>query len=141
MQSLGTKNFRFGDFELDCARRLLLKDGKPVPLYSKTFDLLLTLVENHGQVLTKDELLEKVWAGQFVEEGNLKVQISTLRKIFGEKKGENRFIVTVPGRGYSFVAYLECGDDIVVESHRLSRILVEEREEATVPDVQQPTAR
>jgi Tol biopolymer transport system component/DNA-binding winged helix-turn-helix (wHTH) protein len=119
------KKFRFADFELDVTKRLLFSDGKPLPLNSKTFDLLLTLVEHRGQVLTKDELLEKVWAGQFVEEGNLKVQVRALRKLFDEKKGENRFIATVPGRGYSFVAELE-PDEIVLESHRLSRILVDD---------------
>lgn len=75
-----------------------------VALNSKTFDLLLTLVENYGKVLGKDELLEKVWEGQFVEENNLTVQISALRKIFGESKNENKFIVTIPGKGYKFIA-------------------------------------
>lgn len=104
MEILTAQTFSFGDFHLDASKRLLLKHGETVPLNSKTFDLLLALLENHGQVLSKDELLEKVWAGQFVEENNLTVHISALRKIFGEKKGEHRFIVTVPGRGYSFVA-------------------------------------
>ena len=79
-------------------RRLLFKEGKPVSLNSKTFDLLLALIMKRGEILSKDELLETVWAGQFVEEGNLTVHISTLRKILGEKKDENRFIITVPGR-------------------------------------------
>ncbi len=98
------KIFSFGDFELSGAKRLLLKSGEAVALNSKTFDLLLTLVENHGQILSKDELLEKVWAGQFVEENNLTVQISALRKIFGESKNEHKFIATIPGTGYKFVA-------------------------------------
>jgi TolB-like protein/DNA-binding winged helix-turn-helix (wHTH) protein/Tfp pilus assembly protein PilF len=128
METLPAKHFRFGDFELDSPKRLLLKDGQPVALNSKTFDLLFALVENHGEVLSKDELLERVWPGQFVEEGNLTVQVSTLRKIFGERKDEHRFIVTVPGRGYSFVAELDDGinGEIVIESHRRSRIIVEE---------------
>lgn len=131
MEALTAKYFRFADFELDGAKRLLLKQGKPVALNSKTFDLLLALVERHGEILSKDELLEKVWEGQFVEEGNLTVQVSTLRKIFGERKDEHRFIVTVPGKGYSFVAELTDGsdDEIIVESHSLSRIVVEETEE------------
>jgi Tol biopolymer transport system component/DNA-binding winged helix-turn-helix (wHTH) protein len=120
------RRFKFGEFEIDADRRLLLKDGQSVALNSKTFDLLLTLVEHRGKVVSKDELLDKVWEGQFVEEANLKVQVSTLRKVFGEKRNENRFIATVPGRGYSFVAELENDSEIVVESHRLSRILVEE---------------
>ena len=122
------KTFSFGDFELDAERRLLFKKGMSVALNSKTFNLLLFLVEHRGRVLSKDELLEKVWAGQFVEENNLAVQVSALRKIFGERKDEHRFIVTVPGEGYSFVAELnEPADvEIVVESHSLSRIVLEE---------------
>ena len=96
--------FSFGDFELDSAKRRLLKKGEFVPLNSKAFDLLLTLVENCGQLLTKDEIFERVWEGQFVEENNLTVHISALRKIFGEKKGEHQFILTVPGKGYKFIA-------------------------------------
>ncbi len=104
MENLKEQTFSFGDFYLDGAKRLLLEQGKPVSLNSKTFDLLLVLLENHGQVLSKNELLEKVWAGQYVEENNLTVHISALRKMFGEKKGNHRFIVTLPGRGYTFVA-------------------------------------
>ena len=91
------KTFSFGDFELDAERRLLFKKGMSVALNSKTFNLLLFLVEHRGRVLSKDQLLEKVWAGQFVEENNLAVQVSALRKIFGERKDEHRYIVTVPG--------------------------------------------
>jgi DNA-binding winged helix-turn-helix (wHTH) protein/Tol biopolymer transport system component len=135
MKTLMAKQFRFADFELDGMKRLLLKQGKPVALNSKTFDLLLTLVENHGEVLSKNELLERVWPGQFVEEGNLTVQISILRKIFGERKDEHRFIVTVPGKGYSFVAgRTDEGDrEIIVESHRLSRVVIEEQETEAAP--------
>jgi DNA-binding winged helix-turn-helix (wHTH) protein len=82
METLRQKHFRFGDFELDVAKRLLLREGTPLSLNSKTFDLLLALLDRRGEVLTKDELLETVWPDQFVEEGNLTVQISTLRKIF-----------------------------------------------------------
>lgn len=130
METLAAKHFRFADFELDGAKRLLLKLGEPVALHSKTFDLLLALVECRGEVMSKDELLEKVWPGQFVEEGNLTVQVSTLRKVFGERAGEHQFIATVPGRGYSFVADVEEGTngEIIVESHSLSRIVVEEEE-------------
>ena len=142
MESLSTQNFRFGFFELDTSRRVLLKSGEPLALHSKAFDLLLALVENHGQVLTKDELLERVWPGQFVEEGNLTVQISALRKIFGEHKNEHKFIVTLPGRGYSFVAELtdQTNGDIVLERHSLSRIIVEETINGNDPDSNAPAA-
>ncbi|MBK8467513.1 MAG: winged helix-turn-helix domain-containing protein [Chloracidobacterium sp.] len=88
---------------MDCARRSLKRNGEPLTLTSKTFDLLQQLVENHGSVLSKDELLDRVWPGQFVEENNLSVQISALRRVFGDKNGAYRFITTVPGKGYSFI--------------------------------------
>ena len=126
--ALPTKTFFFGDFELDIEKRFMLKKGQAIALNPKAFDLLLTLVENRGAVLSKDELLEKVWGNQFVEENNLKVHISTLRKIFGEKKNEHRFIVTVPGKGYKFVAEIHSGNEekeLVIENHSSSRVIVE----------------
>lgn len=127
MNSSPEKKYRFADFELDPTKRLLLKAGKPVPLNSKTLDLIATLIERHGEVVSKDELFESIWAGQFVEESNLTVQISTLRKVLGEARGENRFIVTVPGKGYKFVGELEqCADEITIENHSFSRVVVAE---------------
>jgi len=123
VEAITAQHFKFGDFELDAARRLLTRDKQPVALSSKTFDVLLALVENHGRVMAREQLLERVWPDQFVEESNLTVQISALRKIFGEGKSDHRFIVTVPGRGYSFVA----DGEMIVESHTLSRIVVEEK--------------
>ena len=125
METTTPKAFTFGEFELDVVRRSLYRDGEQVALNSRAFDLLLELVMRRGEILSKDALLEKVWDGQFVEEGNLTVHISALRKIFGEKKDENRFITTVPGRGYSFVAELTDANTII-ESHSLTRIIVEE---------------
>src|SRR5580765_3948215 len=127
MNSSSEKKYRFADFELDTTKRLLLKTGKPIPLNSKTLDLLETLIERRGEVVTKNELLESIWAGQFVEESNLTVQISTLRKVLGEARGENRFVVTVPGKGYKFVGELEQGvDEITIENHSFSRVVVAE---------------
>jgi len=126
MQTLEPKQFRFADFELDVAKRRLLKRGEALPLNAKAFDLLLVLVEHRGQVVSKDELLDKVWAGQFVEEGNLKVQVRALRKIFGEKIGDNEFIVTVPGRGYTFVADIEGqANEKTIESNHVSPVGVD----------------
>ena len=97
--------YEFGEFRLDTTRMLLLRrDGEVVPLPHKTFDLLQKLIEGGGRVLTKDELLNEVWRGSFVEEGNLTQHISILRKALAENPGENRYIATVPGRGYRFVA-------------------------------------
>ncbi len=107
MEALTAAKFRFGEFELDCARRTLVRGGEPLTLNSKTFDLLQQLVENHGSIMSKDELMDRVWPDQFVEENNLTVQISALRKVFGDKVGSYRFIQTVPGKGYSFIEAVE----------------------------------
>ncbi len=96
--------YSFADFSLDPTRRVLERNGESIVLHPKAFELLLALIENRDRILTKNELLNTVWEGQFVEENNLAVQISTLRKVFGEKREEHRFIVTVPGKGYRFVA-------------------------------------
>ena len=97
----------FGEYKLDSTRRVLEKDGTSVNLNPKTIDLLIVLIENHGKVVSKNDLLDKVWTDQFVEENNLTVHVAALRKALGEKKGDHRFIVTVPGRGYSFVAVVD----------------------------------
>jgi DNA-binding winged helix-turn-helix (wHTH) protein/TolB-like protein/Tfp pilus assembly protein PilF len=97
--------FEFNGFRLDPARRRLTKGaGESIQLMPKTYDTLLYLVENSGRVIEKDELLREIWADTVVEENNLTQNISALRRIFGEKPGEHRFIVTIPSRGYKFVA-------------------------------------
>ena len=120
--------FCFGEFELDADRRLLLRDGETVPLKAKAFDLLLALVENRGEILSKNQLLDMVWENQFVEENNLTVHVAALRKVLGEKKNEHRYIVTVPGKGYRFVGDLSqpSNMDVIVESRSVARIVVEE---------------
>jgi DNA-binding winged helix-turn-helix (wHTH) protein/tetratricopeptide (TPR) repeat protein len=92
---------RFDEFELDPARRSLSRDGGAVPLSAKAFDVLSYLARNPGRVVTKDELLKAVWPGSFVEESNLPVYISILRKAFGDRA---HYIATVPGAGYQFTA-------------------------------------
>jgi DNA-binding winged helix-turn-helix (wHTH) protein len=123
-------HFRFSEFELDVPKRLLLRDGEPVSLNPKALDLLVVLVESRGEIVSKDDLLEKVWPDQIIEEGNLKVHVSALRKAFGQTGNDHRFIVTVPGRGYSFVADLadSSNDEVVVETHRYSTIVSETSE-------------
>ncbi|HJU53281.1 MAG TPA: winged helix-turn-helix domain-containing protein, partial [Pyrinomonadaceae bacterium] len=104
MSESTTQFYAFGPFLIDVARRRLSRDGEPVPLKSKVFELLLVMVEGRGRLLEKEELLKAVWPGQFVEEANLSVSVSALRRALGEKAGEHLYIVTIPGRGYRFVA-------------------------------------
>ncbi len=99
-----TGRISFAEFELDAAHRRLYQDGEPVPLYAKTFDLLEFFVRRNGHVVSKNEILETVWKDQFVEESNLSVQVSALRRALGEKPDEHRILITVPGKGYKFVA-------------------------------------
>jgi TolB-like protein/DNA-binding winged helix-turn-helix (wHTH) protein/Flp pilus assembly protein TadD len=96
--------YEFGPFSLDPQERTLWRDGKVLAVTPKVFDTLLFLVRNQGRVLSKDELLQEVWPGTFVEEVNLAVNISNLRKLLGESPQDGRYIVTVSGRGYRFVA-------------------------------------
>jgi TolB-like protein/DNA-binding winged helix-turn-helix (wHTH) protein/Flp pilus assembly protein TadD len=96
--------YKFGPFSLDPQERILWRDGKALAVTPKVFDTLLFLVRNQGRVLSKDELLQEIWPGTFVEEVNLAVNISTLRKLLGENPQDGRYIVTVSGRGYRFVA-------------------------------------
>src|SRR5579885_324913 len=99
----------FGCFELDPEARLLRRDGEPVPIAGKTLDALVVLVENRGRLVDKEELLSRVWAGSVVEEANLTQTIFTVRKILGDSPKDHRYIATVAGRGYQFVAAVtEC---------------------------------
>ena len=117
----------FAEFELDIPRRQLLRQGQPVSLHSRAFDLLVFLVENSGRVVSKEEILEKVWANRFVEEANLSVQISALRKALGETREEPQYLLTIPGVGYKFIGNLKTQDnEIIIEKHRIKRISVEE---------------
>ena len=99
--------YEFGNYHLLPSERLLYRAAEKIPLKSKVFETLLTLVRHAGKLLTKDELMFQIWGNNFVEEANLTQNIFTLRKIFGEKPHDHQFIVTVPGRGYRFVAPVE----------------------------------
>lgn len=96
--------FEFGSFRLDPATRQLLRAGEPVHLTPRVFDTLVFLVEHRTRVLGKDELLAALWPGLVVEENNLGQAISKLRQALGEAPGDNRYIATLPGHGYRFVA-------------------------------------
>ena len=97
-------HYEYGPFLLDPAEHRLTRDGAPVPLTPRAFELLLFLVQNPGRLLTKDQIMQTVWPGSYVEEANLTVSISVLRKALGEKEGVQRYIETVPKKGYRFIA-------------------------------------
>lgn len=99
--------YEFGPYCLDPAERRLLRDGEPVALTPKSFDLLVLLVENSDHLLEKEEILKRLWPGQFVEEANLSFNISSLRRILGNGENGRSFIETVPKKGFRFVAHVE----------------------------------
>ena len=97
------EHYRFGPFRLDVAERELCREGEPVALTAKTFDLLLLLVQGAGRTFQKSELLEALWPGSVVEESNLSQTIFLLRKALGENGEGSDYILTVPRRGYKFI--------------------------------------
>lgn len=96
--------YEFDRFRLDPSEHSLTCDGKSISLTPKAFDILVTLIQSKGRLLTKDELMRRVWPDSFVEEANLTVNISALRKALGDTSGNQQFIETVPKLGYRFVA-------------------------------------
>ena len=105
--------YEFDDFSVDVVRRQLLRNGTPIPLTSKSFDTLLLLIRHSGSTVTKTDLMNTVWSDSAGEENNLTQQISALRRALGERPRDHRFIVTVPGKGYSFVAPLGRKENVV----------------------------
>jgi DNA-binding winged helix-turn-helix (wHTH) protein len=99
---------RFGRFLLDTRRRELFADEVPVPIGGRAFDVLIALIEAHGRLVTKDEIMSRVWPGTVVEENTLQFQISMLRKALGP---DRNFIKTICGRGYRFIAEISALPD------------------------------
>src|SRR5215510_6991452 len=96
--------YEFDNFRIDLTERALLREGEFVPLTQKAFEVLLALVEGRGGIVSKEELMAKVWPDTFVEESNLTQNIYTLRKALGQTPDNEGYIVTVPRRGYRFAA-------------------------------------
>lgn len=94
----------FADYRLDVSSRQLMRQQVVVPLTPRVFDVLVALVRNSERVVSRDELLQTVWSDAVVHEHNLKQTVSVLRKALGDSPGEARYIATVPGKGYKFVA-------------------------------------
>jgi DNA-binding winged helix-turn-helix (wHTH) protein/tetratricopeptide (TPR) repeat protein len=101
------RQYRFDGFVADPVRRRLTRAGEAVTITPKAFSILLTLLERRGEVVDKEELIHRVWPDTFVSEANLTQNVSSLRKALGERAHEHRYVITVPGRGYSFVAEVE----------------------------------
>jgi TolB-like protein/DNA-binding winged helix-turn-helix (wHTH) protein/Flp pilus assembly protein TadD len=119
----------FGPFRVDASRRLLLREGNPVPLTPKAFEILMALLRNADRVVDKDELMRQVWPGTVVEENNLTRNISSLRKALEEGPTDRRYIVTIPGRGYQFATQtpnLAPESQILFERHARTQVEVEE---------------
>jgi DNA-binding winged helix-turn-helix (wHTH) protein/tetratricopeptide (TPR) repeat protein len=126
--------YRFDQFEMQPSRRALLRGGERIAVAPKSFEVLLCLVQNSGRVVLKEEILEAVWPGAFVEEGNLTQHIFWLRKALGDR---STYIVTVPGRGYEFTGQVESAPEDATRGQRPShagatlRFAIEETVERT----------
>ena len=110
--------YEFGPFRLDVSERLLSRDGEPVPLTGKVFELLVLLIRNRGHALSKDELMNRLWPDTIVEENNLTVNMSALRKALNDDSTHPQYIETVPRRGYRFVADVKESQNGAVLPHK-----------------------
>ena len=125
--------YEFGVFRLNLVKRELKRAGEAVSLTPKIFDTLRVLVQNQGQIVTKDSLMDEIWADTFVEESSLMRNISLLRKALGEQNEIAPFIVTVPGQGYRFLAEVreifdEAQTILIVHEQTRAKIVIEETE-------------
>ncbi|PYQ66626.1 MAG: hypothetical protein DMF53_03240 [Acidobacteria bacterium] len=127
-------------FRVDPMRRVLLRDGEPVPITPKAFSILLALLERPGEVVEKSELLERIWPGVFVTEANLTQNIFSLRKCLGERANENRYIVTVPGQGYMFAGELRRIDRLPSSTSEIPILMEPPAPEAPAPAGPVPTS-
>jgi Tol biopolymer transport system component/DNA-binding winged helix-turn-helix (wHTH) protein len=107
MPGFGHRAYVFGPFVADTVTRRLWRDGRPVPITAKTFDVLAVLLEHHDRLVTKDELLDRVWPDTAVQENNLARQVSSLRRALGQRPDDADYVLTVPGQGYRFVAHAQ----------------------------------
>src|SRR3979411_617137 len=120
------RKLRFGPFELSIGERVLRRDGQVLPLGDRALDILTYLADRPGEVITKQELMDHVWADLTVEEGSLRVHVAAIRKALGDGQFGNRYIANIKGRGYSFVGPVvrlagstESGNDRTGQTGRL----------------------
>src|SRR5688572_12957233 len=136
MPSLINHFYRFGEFTIDADQRVLLRHGKPLLLAPKVLETLLTLVQNGGRIIEKEELMRRLWPDTFVEESNLTYCIVQLRKTLGDEARRPRYIETIPKRGYRFIVDVEeVLSDTGMVSDKVPRIKthVVESQDATNP--------
>jgi DNA-binding winged helix-turn-helix (wHTH) protein/pimeloyl-ACP methyl ester carboxylesterase/class 3 adenylate cyclase len=137
--------YSFGNLVLDLREGLLLRDGSPVPLTPKALETLVALVENSGHVLSKEELMKRVWPDSFVEENNLSQNISQLRKALqAADEGASHYIETVPRRGYRFKAAVtvleeDVRETVVLQERTRTRIRIEEDDDPESEESGKPT--
>ncbi|HEY0462271.1 MAG TPA: winged helix-turn-helix domain-containing protein [Pyrinomonadaceae bacterium] len=127
--------YEFGEFRLDPEEKILTRDGKPVEVAPKVFELLTVLVENHGRLLEKDKLMDKIWADSFVEEGNLTFSIRQLRIALGDDAHEPKYIKTVRSHGYRFIADVR---QITEETKPRIRQTAAPLEQRNAPQIKKP---
>lgn len=122
--------YDFGPFRVDAEREVLLRDGEPIALTRKTFQILLVLVQRQNEIVSKDDLMKAVWPDTFVEEGNLTRHIFMLRKALGENPQDRRYIVTVAGQGYRLAESVQVvsAPDLHIVAANQARVQVEVRE-------------
>ena len=111
------EGYAFGPFVVDPLRQSLWRDRRLVPITAKTLDLLLVLLEHRDRLVTKDELLTRVWPDTTVQENNLARQISSLRRALGQRPDQHDYVVTIPGQGYRFVANVRELRDVAAALH------------------------
>jgi DNA-binding winged helix-turn-helix (wHTH) protein/Flp pilus assembly protein TadD len=123
--------YEFGHFRMDPDKQVLLRDGQHIAVTPKAFETLLVLVRRGREVVSKEELLKEIWADSFVEEANLSQQISKLRKALGDTLDGERYIVTLPGRGYRFAVPVrtitEGGEVLIAQMRSRAQIVIEEQ--------------
>lgn len=124
-RDIDQKVYEFGSFRLEAGERRLMHAGQPIPLKPKIFDLLLFMVERRGQLIVKEKLMKEVWPDTIVEDNNLTVSMSILRKALGEGRFDKRFIETVPRLGYRFVAEVTTPSAIPAPVTEAQRVVLE----------------
>jgi DNA-binding winged helix-turn-helix (wHTH) protein/Tol biopolymer transport system component len=143
--------YEFGPFQVDPDKQVLLRENQPVAITPKAFETLLILVRHSREVVSKSELMKAVWPDSFVEEANLSQNIFRIRKALGVAPGDERYIVTLPGRGYRFAAQVRevvlDGEDLIIGTRSLTQMVVEKTDSApnetpnTFPDTFPATSR